>query len=81
MSEPSAGTGQAGINEWLNTAHRVVLMVHPDTDFATDTPEVMEAQRALEYCLYEHFCVPGSFMDLEGVRLAWRSYYNLCKPF
>lgn len=72
---------QQAIKEWLDKAHKVVLAVYPDVCFATDTPEVREAQQGLEYCLDEHFCVPGSFMDLEGVRIAWRNYYQLCRPF
>lgn len=73
--------GQQQINKWLDKAHRVVLAAFPTVSFATDTPEVAEKQKALEFCLHEHFCVPGSYMDLEGVRLAWREYYGACMPF
>ena len=73
--------GQQKINAWLDKAFRVVKAVHPTVDFGTDTPEAREAVAALEYCLDEHFCVEGSFMDLEGVKLAWRNWYQLCIPF
>lgn len=67
--------------EWVEKARQVVTFTYPSVDWQCQTPETAEAYRALIFCLEEHFLTPGSFMDLEGVREAWRVYYQSCLPF
>lgn len=65
---------------WVEKARQVVTITCPNVDWQCETPETAEALRGLVFCLTEHFLTPDSFMDLEGVREAWRTYYRSCIP-